>query len=963
MSYWQRIENLFLASVDLPAEEQARFLEMSCAGDAELLSEIRSLIASDPGSGVVIEALVQQEAEDFFESKALVGERLGNYRVLREIGRGGMGAVYLATRDDDEYRNEVAIKVVKRGMDTVEVLTRFRYERQILANLAHPYIARLFDGGSTQDGVPFFVMEYIEGRPIHAFCQANGLDFDQRCRLFLCVLEAVAYAHRNLVVHRDLKPSNILVTADGTPKLLDFGVAKLLGGDAGADQTLTASVRPYTPNYASPEQVRGIAVTTSTDIYSLGAVLYELLTQQRAQPIDVLTPAAIERQVCDVEVVRPSSVAKDLPSDLDNIVLMAMRKEPERRYQSAAQFAEDIQRYLDGRPVIARQDSPAYRARKFIQRNALEVAMAAIVVVSLVAGIVVSLAQARRAENALRVAESQRAIAQRETAHAEAARISESQQKMIAEQQRAIANDRSDEAQKQTAIADQRVKDILTVANRTLFDVHDAIAPLPGSMAARRTLVDTTLTYLQDLQSKANLDDKMRQTLAAAYYKVGLIQGDPEGASLQDSSGAEPNLLKAQALLQPVYQREPNDPNVTLLWLEIRTELIELNYHAGHQQDAVKAYIELLPLAHRLSQEKGCGLSCESEEAAVEANLAGDLGSDPAQALVHANRSIAILRELIAKYPAQNSLKESLGSVTSAAAGAYSHMGDMESAGESYRQSIEMREELLQSDPKNIDVNRNILIAYGNYAALLGIPWSQNLGRPEQARVYAAKAVVIARNMVDADPKDVTARHDLGMILGRLGMIDPTPAETPTALANLEEARGLIEPIAAANPKSSQLANQLGLLLEYEAYRLEALGKKDEAAVTYRKAMDLLQPFVDQNNMPSIVEYIANEEGLALLHARGGDTSVALDFANKALSSAEKLTQQTPPPTARIAGLAKAWVTLASVQSTAGDAADAKRSAQKAMELWESVKNPGILTAYRKPMADTRALLDASRVK
>jgi serine/threonine protein kinase len=220
MTYWQRIEALFLESVDLPAEEQVRFLEKSCAGDQALLIDVKSLIAADSGSGVVIEAAVQQEAELFFEMKTLVGERLGSYRVVREIGRGGMGAVYLATRTDDEYRNEVAIKVVKRGMDTVEVLTRFRYERQILANLAHPYIARLFDGGSTQDGVPFFVMEYIEGRPIHVFCQDNALDFQQRCKLFLCVLEAVAYAHRNLVVHRDLKPANILVTADGTPKLL-----------------------------------------------------------------------------------------------------------------------------------------------------------------------------------------------------------------------------------------------------------------------------------------------------------------------------------------------------------------------------------------------------------------------------------------------------------------------------------------------------------------------------------------------------------------------------------------------------------------------------------------------------------------------------------------------------------------------------------------------------------------------
>ena len=379
MRDWDRVQELFLMTVELPDRERRPLLDSLCAHDPELRAEVESLLASDGGGGTIVAAAVQQEASLLFDSALLAGKRIGAYRIVREIGRGGMGAVYLATRDDEEYHKQVAIKVVKPGMDTEEVLNRFRYERQILANLDHPYIARLFDGGSTPEGLPFFVMEYIEGRPVHTFCHEDALNNRARCGLFLRILEAASYAHRNMVVHRDLKPGNIFVTADGTPKLLDFGIAKLLSGNPDGN-TATTVLRPFTPEYASPEQVRGLSVTTSTDIYSLGAVLYELLTGRRAQPITTSTPEELERAICQMEPLRPSKIAPTVDADLDNIVLMAMRKEPERRYQSVDQFAEDIQRHLDGMPVLARQDSIVYRVRKFVLRNRLETGVAALVV-------------------------------------------------------------------------------------------------------------------------------------------------------------------------------------------------------------------------------------------------------------------------------------------------------------------------------------------------------------------------------------------------------------------------------------------------------------------------------------------------------------------------------------------------------------------------------------------------------
>ncbi len=290
MNDWQSVQSIFLATADLSAAERERVLDELCGDDYDLRFEVESLLAADSDSSVTIDSAIQGVASTVLDAPVLVGERIGVYRVVKEIGRGGMGSVYLALRDDEEYTKEVALKIVKRGMNTAAVLRRFRDERQILANLDHPFIARMFDGGTTPDGVPFFAMEYVEGRPVDVFCRENALDVKSRCRLFLNVLEAVAYAHRNLIVHGDLKPANIFVTQEGMPKLLDFGIAKLMGTESDA---ATADARAFTPGYASPEQVLGTKVTTATDIYSLGAVLYELLSGERAQPVDMDTPRAL----------------------------------------------------------------------------------------------------------------------------------------------------------------------------------------------------------------------------------------------------------------------------------------------------------------------------------------------------------------------------------------------------------------------------------------------------------------------------------------------------------------------------------------------------------------------------------------------------------------------------------------------------------------------------------------------
>jgi eukaryotic-like serine/threonine-protein kinase len=412
---WNKINELFSASLELEREEQSRFLAEACGEDNVLKSEVQQLIDAHLEDDHFIDTPVFYDAALTManeEDELKIEQQIGPYKILKEIGRGGMGAVYLATRADQEYKKQVAIKLIKRGMDTEQVLHRFRTERQILANFDHPNIARLLEGGSTENALPYFVMEYVEGRPIDLYCDENNLSITNRLELFRQVCAAVSYAHRNLVVHRDIKPSNILITADGLPKLLDFGIAKILQLHSG-EQTTATGFMPMTPDYASPEQAVGANVTTYSDIYSLGVLLYELLTGHLPYQLKNAPAMEIARIITETKPQAPSTIVKTvvegltpetvskcregtperlrrrLRGDLDNIVLMAMRKEPHRRYQSVEQLSEDIRRHLQGHPVIARKDTFLYRGTKFIKRNKIAVAFAVLALLSIaIAGMI-----------------------------------------------------------------------------------------------------------------------------------------------------------------------------------------------------------------------------------------------------------------------------------------------------------------------------------------------------------------------------------------------------------------------------------------------------------------------------------------------------------------------------------------------------------------------------------------------
>jgi tetratricopeptide (TPR) repeat protein len=513
---WSRMKALFSAALDVPASERAALLERDAAGDAGLIAEVQSLLAAHDAPGASLDSVPTGLKARAFEATGepdRVGERIGAYRIVGELGKGGMGQVFKAIRDDDQYHAEVAIKLMRADVRGAHADQRFRTERQILAALDHRNIARLIDGGTTGSGSPYVVMELVSGAPIDRFADAQGLGVRERVRLFLQVCAAVSYAHQHLVIHRDLKPNNILVTADGSVKLLDFGIAKLLDADSTAvasnDETVT-QLRAMTLDYASPEQVSGGTVTTVSDVYSLGVVLYRLLTGQSPYGVRVNDAQRLAEILGDTAPTRPSLVRsadrehrRDIDADLDNILLMALRKEPLRRYGSVEQFANDLRNYLAGMPVQARGNALSYRAGKFLRRRKVEIAAASLVAVALIGGLWIAIREAR-------------------------------------------------EAERQRVVAQRHFDSVRKMANTLLFKLNDEIAPLAGSTKARELLVKTSLEYLNTLYAESGSDRALQEELAAAYRKVGDIQGSEFGSNTGDPQGALRSYARTVALLEPL---------------------------------------------------------------------------------------------------------------------------------------------------------------------------------------------------------------------------------------------------------------------------------------------------------------------------------------------------------------------------------------------------------------------------
>ncbi len=475
---WQQIEAAFNHAADLPIEAQQDYLNQL---DPTIRAEVESLLKAESNPLTLTSEIATNIAELQLNDPRN-NQRLGPYRILGELGTGGMGSVFKATRDDDAYQKVVAIKIIRANLAHTQLEARFRAERQILAQLEHPYIARLIDGG-THDNLPYIVMEFIEGQSIDEYVKQNKLPTKDRLILFRKVCEAVQHAHARLIVHRDLKPGNILVLPDGTPKLLDFGIAKLLDQETPEGPLTQTGWLLMTPDYASPEQVRGETITVASDVYSLAVILYELLTGERPYKLKNYSPSEIQDLVCSQAVQAPSSrvtraskLRRQLEGDLDNVILMALRKEPERRYQSVEQFSEDLRRHLIGETVSARPDTFIYRSSKFVKRNSLAVGLAVVLLISILTGAALVYREGLRAQ--------------------------------------------------------RRFTQVRAIANRVLTEFDPEASKLPNSTKLRASMVRASMEYLDSLAAETTNDPDLQYEVAFSYSRVGDTLGYPRNANL-----------------------------------------------------------------------------------------------------------------------------------------------------------------------------------------------------------------------------------------------------------------------------------------------------------------------------------------------------------------------------------------------------------------------------------------------
>jgi serine/threonine protein kinase/Flp pilus assembly protein TadD len=793
---WQQLKTLFHTALDLEPADRAAFLANACDGDGEVRSQVEKLLSAhyEAGPFLVSPALVDaglissEEVMRVTEEANRVGQRIGPYEIVREMGHGGMGTVFLAVRADDQYRKHVAIKLINRGMDTDLILRRFMMERQILANLEHPNIAHLLEGGSTADGLPYFVMEYIEGQPITEYCDTRQLTNAERLELFRQVCAALQYAHQNLVVHRDIKPSNILVTAEGVPKLLDFGIAKLLGpGWAGDTGEATASmVRLMTPEYASPEQFRGLSITTSSDVYSLGLVLYELLSGRHPYRLRSRQPEEVAEVILREEPDKPSTAAsrqqaeaeknatndarrkpdnatlagttnpqsgvrnpKSLRGDLDNIVLRALRKEPERRYASVQEFSEDIRRHLEGLPVAASPDTFGYRAGKFVRRQKAGVLAAAVVVITLLMATVITTWQAR--------------VAQRERAKAE-----------------------------------QRFTDVRKLANSGVFELHDSIQNLPGSTPARELLVSRALEYLDKLASEAGQDPSLKLELAAAYDKVGDIQGGFGTSHLGQRQKAGESYRKALAIREALVAAAPDNVDFRRRLATSYTKLGDILWIEVDINGALEFYGKALAVNKKLAAESPNDTEIRSELAISYRNFGYMHGANSRaeESLENLRKAVVLFEELAATEPNNAKLQYELALSYDKTAEIITGLTDRhEEALSLMRKAQDIGERLAAADPANTKLRRGQAVGDFNVAQL-----SAKLGDTNTALDSSRKALAIFTEMASADPQNEEFHQATAYVqtfVGEMMIKNGTAAE---AVKLLTQSLQTLEKSFAASP-------------------------------------------------------------------------------------------------------------------------------------------------------------------
>jgi non-specific serine/threonine protein kinase/serine/threonine-protein kinase len=732
---------------------------------------------------------MQTEVED-----AWIGQAIGPYRLISLLGEGGMGAVYLGERES-EFRQRVAVKLVRSGISSPEVMRRFVIERHTMAALNHPNIVKLLDAGTTADKHPYLVVGYVDGVPIDKYCDEKHLSTADRLRIFEKVCEAVHFAHQNLVIHCDLKPGNILVTKTGEPMLLDFGIAKLVDPTSFgiAPSMAQTRQRAFTMEYASPEQLRGTAVTTSTDIYALGVILYRLLAGR--SPYHNPDSESMEdwiHSICEEEADLPSTAERTLRGDLDAIVLKALNKDPQQRYASAGQFAEDIRAHLEGRPVLAQRHTTAYVLRKYVARHKLAVGSAAAVILCLVAGIAMTMHE--------------------------------------------------------YFIASRRFEEVRQLAHVFLFDVHDSIRDLPGSTPALSLIAKTGTDYLNRLSRDASGNTGLQKELVSGYIKIGDVQGNPFESNLGHSKEAVESYRNALAMAQKVVAKEPGSMEANRLLASSHRALAAILPFNGQLPEALQHADAALQLYRRIAAENPRDSQakvdlCSAHETRGDV-LGGTQGANlgrTSEAVAEYQQEIALAPDLPASDPlAQRAARMHAVAITKISDTQIYH-GDTKSALAGYEKAMA----LLEGPAGGTAVKRtrtaiSVLIDKIGFAYM-------TLSENQKALEAYKRGAEMGEEDLKADPSNQRAR--MGMIVSRKNMGDLlfyNIGDMPAALACFKEAADLLEIEMKADPANLVWKQRLSETLTYVASTLLRLKQPAEARVQAKRGVEMAKEIADR---------------------------------------------------------------------------------------------------------------------
>lgn len=790
---------------------------------------------------------------DFFpasDQRLKISKTFGKYRIVKEIGRGGMGAVFLAERADGEFKQQVALKIIRQSITDRETESRFRRERELLAGLSHPNIAHLIDGGVSQTGEPFFAMEFVDGQPLLHFVQERHLSIRERLILFLKICSAVAYSHKNLIVHRDLKPQNILVTEDGEPKLLDFGLAKVL--DNSADNQTATQFRAFTPAYASPEQILGKRVSTASDIYSLGLILFELLTETR--PFDHAGKSLDElvKNLTLGDPPKPSTmranektargIAERIENDLDTIVLKCLEFDLDNRYATVDELAGDIRLFLDGRPISARPQTFGYRAAKFIRRNRVAAIAVFLVALTIAGGLSVSIWQAT--------------IARRERDRAE-----------------------------------KRFQDVRKLAGSLLFEITPKIETLEGSLPARQSLVARSLEYLDNLAAEAAGDPQLLAELAAAYEKVGELQGhhtkpntgDLAGAlesykkaneirrslpqTLEnkrllaenfrqlsdarwwqgDTEGSRQDLASAIQLYEAILAEDPENLNLRIASLRTLNDLAQWYQASNRYPEAISLSEQIIAGAAVLDYSR---TDVREIYYVTHADLGNSLSWNNQQLRAEKEMAVAVkgMEDLVKENPTDARLRHLLWRVYMLASVIYEDVNNLKSF-EFAEKALSTAEKALQNEPEDIQARHNLARSTYRIGVIL-----VNFHRVKSAIDALSKSESIIRYLMNLSPGNNYYLSDLGRIYLRKGLGFQSVGDFKRSNIAFEEALDIWLRLSANDPANKNIQRDIATTHMYIGDNLQKMRRIDDAAEKYNQAIVILTQLKNENALPEVDE-------------------------------------------------------------------------------------------------------------